>query len=214
MATTGERAIQRTLKQLASQLAAAVPDIGACQKTLSELGALVDTFLIASPPAIVLSPKLWSDALLEQARQDLQAAEIMAARAGPATVLAMLLQMFFEKLAKAVLARTDLPSFAAHRNSHATASRLINLLKVNNRYNELRYKWSDVLPLIQELERVHPAIAKGGPHLEYPWEGEDRMALPSEVRIVRTLADPLDMKGPKLLRFARELSNRFEEIFG
>ena len=40
------------------------------------------------------------------------------------------------------------------------------------------------------------------------------MALPStHLAIVKQLADPLDPRGPKLLRFARELSNRFDELF-
>jgi hypothetical protein len=40
------------------------------------------------------------------------------------------------------------------------------------------------------------------------------MGLPEmHLAIVKQLADPFDPKGAKLLRFARELSNRFDELF-
>ncbi|MFS8068701.1 MAG: hypothetical protein ACMG6S_20265 [Byssovorax sp.] len=163
---------------------------------------------------IALSERLWSDALLAQARDDLRAAEVVAEAKGPPSVLAMLLQMVFEKLAKAALARTDRPCFIANRTSHAAASRLVSAIKSHNEYLHLRYAWKDVLPMVQALERAHPALAKGGPHLEYPWETADEMGLPAtHLAIVKQLSDPLDPKGPRLLRFARELSNRFDEFF-
>jgi hypothetical protein len=181
---------------------------------VSALSDLVDEFLDDRSTPIMLSPKLWSVALLEQARQDLMAAEILATNRGSACVIAMLLQMYFEKLAKAALARTDINCFKAYRTSHVAASRLISTLKNHGRYVELHYAWKDILPLIQNLERAHPAIAKRGPHLEYPWEQGDRMGLPqSDLQIVRNFEDPTNPVGPKLFRFARELSNRFDELF-
>lgn len=127
----------------------------------------------------------------------------------------MLLQMYFEKLAKAALARTDIHCFNAYRTSHVAASRLISTIKNHGKYVKLHYAWKDILPLIQELERAHPALAKRGPHLEYPWESGDQVALPrTHLQIVKVFDDPRDSNGPKLLRFAKELSNKFDELFG
>ncbi|MGC4067961.1 MAG: hypothetical protein QM784_25590 [Polyangiaceae bacterium] len=158
---------------------------------------------------------MWSDALLAQAKDDLAAVEILSRNEGtPASVVAMLLQMVFEKLAKAALARIDAPCFVANRTNHVAASRLVSAIKNQNAYVQLRYNWKDVLPLVQALERAHPAVSKAGPHLEYPWESGATMGLPStHLPIVQQLADPRDPKGPRLIRFARELANRFDSIF-
>lgn len=209
-----EKAIRKCLDQLDTHLAEAPPDISRCRSTASALRAHVEQLLQDRVAPITVSARLWSDALLAQARDDLRAAEALADARGPASVLAMLLQMVFEKLAKAALARTDEPCFVAYRTSHAAASRLVIAIKNHNEYLGLRYAWKDVLPLVQALERAHPALARRGPHLEYPWEEGDKMGLPAtHLSIVKQLADPLETKGPKLLRFARELSNRFDELF-
>ena len=89
----------------------------------------------------------------------------------------------------------------------------MNLIKNQNKYLDLRYSWKDVLPLVQALEKAHPAVSKSGPHLEYPWEDGNAMRLPASLSIVMQLADPRDMKGPKLIRFAKELANEFDSIF-
>lgn len=214
MATDIEKAIRKWLDQLDMHLTEVPPDIQGCRSAASELRAHVEQCLQDQFAPIKVSAQLWSDALLEQARDDLRAAETLAGARGPASVLAMLLQMVFEKLAKAALARTDERCFVANRTSHAAASRLVKTIKNHNKYLGLRYAWKDVLPLVQELERAHPALARRGPHLEYPWEEGDKMGLPAtHLSVVRQLADPLEMKGPRLLRFARELSNRFDELF-
>ncbi|WP_437630702.1 hypothetical protein [Sorangium sp. So ce854] len=209
-----EKSVRKWITQLDLGLAAASPDIPACQAAFSTLRGHVEQLLSEYFTPITLSERLWSDALLAQARDDLRAAEVVAGAKGPPSALAMLLQMVFEKLAKAALARTDKPCFIANRTSHAAASRLISTIKNHNEYLKLRYEWKDVLSMVQSLERAHPALAKGGPHLEYPWEAGTEMGLPAtHLTIVKQLSDPLDPKGPKLLRFARELSNRFDELF-
>jgi hypothetical protein len=210
-----EKSVRKWLERLEFELSMTTPDLGACREALSKLRGHVDRLLSEYfLPPISLPARQWSDALLAQARDDLHAVEVIADARGPASVLAMLMQMVFEKLAKAALARTDIPCFVANRTSHAAASRLVSAIKNHNAYLRLRYEWKDVLPMIQALERAHPALAKGGPHLEYPWEAGTELALPStHLAIVKQLADPRDPQGPRLLRFARELSNRFDELF-
>jgi hypothetical protein len=214
LAAEAEKAIRKWLDQVESYLKETPPDLPRCQNAFATLRLRVERILDEQFRPIKLSERLWSDALLMQARDDLAAAELLAAANGPASSLAMLLQMVFEKLAKAALARTDVPCFIANRTSHVAASRLVSVLKNHNDFLQLRYNWKDVLPLVQALENAHPAVAKKGPHLEYPWEAGEEMGLPAtHVNVVKQLADPLDPKGLRLLRFARELSNRFDEFF-
>jgi hypothetical protein len=126
----------------------------------------------------------------------------------------MLLQMVFEKIAKAALARADLASFAAHLRKHTAASAMVAQIRNHNRHASLRYKWKRVLPLIVALERVHPALAPEGRHLEYPWEDGSGVHVPRELAVVAELSDPVRPRAPELLRLARELLTRFDEIFG
>jgi hypothetical protein len=72
------------------------------------------------------TPRDWSDPFLEQAREDLRAAYAVPA-ADSASTLCMLLQMVFEKLAKAAFSRAG----AANINSHQVATRLFLLLDRN-----------------------------------------------------------------------------------
>ncbi|AGP41864.1 hypothetical protein [Sorangium cellulosum] len=213
MAADIEKLLRRWLSQTEAELNATPADVARCQAAFVNLKQHVEELLGSYFPPIKLSARLWSDALLRQADADLHAAEALAREGGSASVLCMLLQMVFEKLAKAALARFDAQCFIAFRVSHAAASRLVSTIKNHGAFVDLRYKWRDVLPLVQALERAHPALARGGPHLEYPWEAGDRMGLPEELPIVRQFDDPLDPKGPRLLRFARELHDRFDELF-
>lgn len=209
-----EKSVRKLLERLELELSITSPNVPNCRDALAKLRGHVEWCLDDSFPPISLSGRLWSDALLAQAREDLEAAEAIAVARGPASVLAMLMQMVFEKLAKAALARTDIHCFVAHRTSHAAASKLLATIKTHSEYTDLRHKWKDVLPMIQALERAHPALAKGGPHLEYPWEAGTEMGLPStHLAIVKHFDDPRDPKGARLLRFARELSNRFDDLF-
>lgn len=215
MAADLEKSIRKWLVHLDSDLTQAAPAVSDCRASFSTLRGYVEQLLSEQFPPIKLSVDLWSNALLTQAREDLRAVEVLAGDArAPASVIAMLLQMVFEKLAKAALARTDVPCFIANRTSHVAASRLVSAIKNQSHYLDLRYAWKDVLPMVQALERAHPALARGGPHLEYPWEEGEGMGLPStHLPVVKQLADPMDTKGPRLLRFARELSDRFDEFF-
>jgi hypothetical protein len=213
--TDAGKLVRAGLTRIEELLAANVIDKSASEAALVALGTYVEKLLEPQLPKLALSEQLWSSALLRQAREDLTAAELLAGCGGPASVTAMLLQMVFEKLAKAALARTDIQAFHAHRTSHVAASRLVNIIKNHGKYIRLNYDWRDVLPMVQALERAHPAVAKRGPHLEYPWEAGGEVALPStHLSIVAQIADPRDLKTAKLFRFARELSKRFDELFG
>lgn len=151
----------------------------------------------------------WTDALLRQAKLDLLAAATLQEHE-LASVRAMLLQMAFEKIAKAHLAKTNWPSFENLRHSHAVASRLAVTLRsmAKDFLREAKYRGrtgKEALNTMVELTKAHPALAKDGPHLEYPWSRPDGLHHPDEVRIVAEIGDPHSIRNLHLLKFAQEL---------
>lgn len=81
----------------------------------------------------VIGRKRGANGFLAQARADLQVAEVVAASGLATSTLAMLLQMVFEKLAKAALLRMRSISVAHATSTHATAGRLLRTLQHERR---------------------------------------------------------------------------------
>lgn len=160
-------------------------------------------------PTLHGTPQEWTDALLRQAKLDLRAAASLQEHE-LASVRAMLLQMAFEKIAKAHLAKTNWPSFENLRHSHAVASRLAVTLRSTAKdfLREAKYRGKtgkEALSTMVELTKAHPALEKDGPHLEYPWSRPDGLHHPDEVRIVTELSDPHSIRNLHLLKFAQAL---------
>ncbi|WP_052557105.1 hypothetical protein [Enhygromyxa salina] len=169
------------------------------------------------PPPLDRGADEWVTELLATARYDLQAAQTLAASKGDhAPTVAMLLQMVFEKLAKAYLARTDWPAFVKHRRSHAVAKRFAQFLKLNWQLRpNVGPHSSKVLGWVVRLTEAHPALAKNGPHLEYPWEAHGRVCGPTrDLDIVNELRDAKSGAAPHLLRFAGHFIENFDRILG
>jgi len=168
----------------------------------------------------VATKREWADAYLEQAHQDLEAARILTGKAP--SVLCMLLQMVFEKAAKAALLRSGQITVNKANSSHKAASTLIQILKRHRSYLEAigsgnAFEWKDILPLVQELERANPQLSQQGPHLEYPWEDPQDGSIRWPARdlpVVQRLSDPLDTSGPRLVRFAGQLCKQVNSLFG
>jgi len=133
----------------------------------------------------------WSEAYLLQVRSDWQ---IYQTQQQPVSDCHSLhyLQMATEKLGKAFLiaggnasasVHTSLVSFArnsalASKTNHKAFVRFLQvaahnpdlqrLLQMNRR--QLRAYIRSLLPIADEIERLAPALARGGPNAEYPWE--------------------------------------------
>ncbi len=159
----------------------------------------------------------WADAYLAQARADLEGAAL--AQSAP-SVFAMLLQMTFEKFAKAALLRSGAITLENATTKHAAASLMIGALRRRMRKNNVlggSKAWEDVLSLVPELERLHPAVIKNtGPQLEYPFELRDgRVGWPARhLAIAQTLGKPRSGNlGRRVLDFAQRLSDNFETVF-
>jgi hypothetical protein len=205
-----------------------VSKINAAWTTLKP--SIIELLTDLRTPRINAAEEEWAQALLRQAQEDLTAAQTLANSHGETceSVVCMLIQMTFEKIAKAQLARTDRRAFVNVRMSHVAASRLIKTITSHGNHVGLKYKWKDVLPFIKALELAHPAITKQGPHLEYPWEItttvrnratdidelEARVLTPAaDLQVVRDIFEPRTRPATDLLRLAQELINRFDELF-
>lgn len=116
-------------------------------------------------------------AFLLQAKEDLHATETLGhdISLSPST-FCMLLQMVFEKLAKAYRHRHtySIPSQLRHEIAGAHFNKTIDEIIRKNPQKHKYYK--RIMGLIRTLEDAQPAIAKRKsvhePQLEYPWENE------------------------------------------
>lgn len=114
-------------------------------------------------------PRAWSDPFLEQAREDLRVAWAIPPKHRGST-FCMLLQMIFEKLAKAAYARSG----QVVPRTHKAASHLFAvLLRHPTGANILRTS-PNVRAFVEQLENAQPSIAclaaQPCEQLEYPWE--------------------------------------------
>ena len=162
--------------------------------------------------------RAWSRGFLEQARADLDAAKSLQGRAP--SVVAMLLQMAFEKLGKAALLRNRSLTVERAQATHRSASVLVSILRRRRGLGEdLGFRhaadWRQALDFVVSLEAAHPQLAGDQPHLEYPWEAPPgAVCWPEEHLVVaRRLVDSGERLGPKVLRLAVALSARFDELF-
>ena len=173
-----------------------------------------------------MSLRDWADPFLSQAAADLAAARACKSAGCPAT-FCMLLQMAFEKLGKAAFARrTSL--MAGHTeppHSHRTASRLLELLRLSP--GSATFAPSPtVYKAVFALESAHPDVAKPNanlnppqlqqPQLEFPWIDPASGTVKSptnDLPIARRVADPNDLIGVALLKFADALVKNFNTLF-
>jgi hypothetical protein len=133
----------------------------------------------------------------------------------------MLLQMTYEKLAKA--------AFARHGNtptkSHDGASRLLLLLARAPGGPNLPGYQGRVLDAVRDLENAQPAVVSnamknhGVPQyeqLEYPWPASPDGPVEWPARhlpMAHRVRDPRQRIGADLLKFARGIATQFDALF-
>ena len=105
-------------------------------------------------PLMPITPRDWSDLFLEQAREDLRAAWLIPSEVSAST-LCMLIQMVFEKLAKAAYSR------GGHvvPKTHQAASHLFAMLLRHPAGKTLLQASPNVQQFVMELEAAQPSIA-------------------------------------------------------
>lgn len=158
----------------------------------------------------------WADAYLAQARADLEGARLVGA-AEP-SVFAMLMQMVFEKFAKAALLRSNAVALGWTVGSHRAASRMLAAMRLQRDLMEPMggaVVWHDVLWAVEALEQAHPSVARGAPQLEYPWEtAAGVVQWPArDLPIAVSMGNPASNLTTRVVRFASLLGRRFDQIF-
>jgi len=119
----------------------------------------------------------WSEACLLQARSDWQVYQTLQQQPVPECHPLHYLQMATEKLGKAFLIAGGNAPALAH-TSHKAFVRFLQVaahnpglqrqLRMTRR--QLRAHIRALLPIADDIERLAPALAHGGPNAEYPWE--------------------------------------------
>ena len=167
------------------------------------------------------APRDWADPFFAQAREDLKAAQAAYLAKIP-SAFCMLMQMTFEKLAKAALARKHIQP----PNSHHVASRLPQYLERTPGGTSLPgVLIAPVFAAVRDLENAQPAVVRAAmhahgvpqyPQLEYPWENPVTHEIEWPARhlpIAQRVIDPRDPIGPQLLKLARALEAQFNTLF-
>jgi hypothetical protein len=159
----------------------------------------------------------WAFAYREQARVDLRAASALGAT--EPSIFAMLMQMAFEKFAKAALLRSGAVSLSFATSSHRAASRMVATMRLQKGLMARiggPHVWSAALEVVEALERAHPSLAAGagGPQLEYPWENQGAVMWPArDLPIASKLGNPRSNLAAHVIDFAHRLDTHFDEIF-
>jgi len=157
----------------------------------------------------------WADGYLAQARADLAAARHLGT--AECSVLAMLLQMVFEKSTKAALLRSGAITFAAARSSHKGASRMIAAMRLQRGLMTPMggpHVWHAAFEVVEALERAQPSLAQGGAQLEYPWEETTGIKWPErDLVIAARLGNARSNLAAHVSKFANQLDRHFDSIF-
>lgn len=160
----------------------------------------------------------WADGYLAQARADLVGARLVGA-AEP-SVFAMMMQMAFEKFAKAALLRTGAITLESAQASHRAASTMVAVMR---RQRGLMAPmggplvWHAAFDVVEALERAQPSVARGNnaAKLEYPWETTaGAIQWPArDLAIVANLGNPRSNLIAHVGEFAFRLNRHFDSIF-
>ena len=166
-----------------------------------------------------ITPRDWADPFLEQAREDLRAAWRVSASESPST-LCMLIQMVFEKLAKAAYARRG----QVVPRTHQAASHLFAVLLRHPAGSAILQARPNVRQFVTELEAAHPQMAARQrelrpqvpwPQLEYPWEdvGAGTVNYPArDLAPAQRVRNPRDRIALDCLRFASTVEQQIASI--
>jgi hypothetical protein len=123
----------------------------------------------------------WSAAFARQAQSDLDAYELLAASALPASHRLHYLQMWLEKLCKAYQLKESPQMELTHQVVSKILPKLIeeNWTRVGSKH---RPDMKAVRNLCREIDLLHPQIDNGGKrpdNVEYPWAGDAAIETPA-----------------------------------
>jgi hypothetical protein len=165
----------------------------------------------------------WRDAFRAQARSDFDASAVLGSADAYASQTTMLLQMAWEKLAKAALVSGG--HWNPKTKSHKVAAKFASVLKKRPRIEKVfdlaskaaagsRLTWLQTE--LETLEALTPALATAE-NAEYPWEGRNA-AGELEVRwpavhITRRFCGPRQRGGVHLRKDFEAVDRHFDRLF-
>lgn len=161
-----------------------------------------------------VSCKDWAEPFRRQADEDLRAVH-GSMKAGCPSTAAMLLQMVFEKMAKAYIAKTgDMPP-----RTHDAFVTSKSLDKLVRNPNAPRLS-SRCLSFVKQLTKMHPQLANKGnkrgydvmPQLEFPWwdETSDTVLCPAQYDQFKQMMS--SAPATEAQRYAREFIDEFNSL--
>lgn len=164
---------------------------------------------------------MWAKAFLEQARSDWQMWQIVHDQELPDCHALHYLQMTCEKLGKAFLIAGETITPQKASTSHLAFKRFLQIASRNHTLRtmlkmtqiQLRAHINSLLPLADEIERLTPALAQGGPNVEYPWQSPDgQIHIPVyfEYPVFNELRRP---SGANLIKMVDLIQKNFYHLF-
>ena len=175
-----------------------------------------------------MSYNSWEEAFYAQAIQDFELAKTGAVEIKKhGAAVCMLLQMFFEKYAKAIYCHLN---HCPPPRSHRTTKAFLSVLRGSAKYSKYKKangisNWKkdkrqflDFFDFITKLEALQPSNANSGkieddsPQLEYPWRCKDMnlfYAPCSDLDITHEIEDPNSRLFSKILPIAKNLIDDF-----
>ena len=163
---------------------------------------------------------MWANAYLEQARSDWETRDVVCKNGCAACHELHYLQMASEKLAKAALLRSGTPLDRVAK-SHQAFARFLRVASRNSslqqrlgfKAHQLQAYIHEVLPIADQIERLAPQLARGGPNAEYPWETSRKQVIAPVSHGFSIMHDLGQSQGRKLLRLVSIILCEFEGLF-
>lgn len=158
---------------------------------------------------------MWSDAFIAQARSDWEIYQELKDDHQQCHELHYL-QMTTEKLSKAALATSFIPS-----KSHQVFIKFLRSTQFNptirdklaDNPNQYRSIINEILPIAEKVEQLAPAYDGVASNSEYPWEKTDGSIVSPSVYAFPVWNELKSPSGKKLLRLIQQLIYKFDEFY-
>lgn len=165
----------------------------------------------------------WANAYVRQAKVELEAARALQGQYP--SVLAMLLQMTFEKLSKAALLFGKRTKVEDVQHTHGAANSLMRIFRnhpslLDAYPGAYKGRWRQTVSLVEAITNFHPSLVETGPQLEYPWQAADGTVKSPVDDLTPVLESLWQSPHQELKRltdlfiFANVLADNVEEVFG
>lgn len=164
---------------------------------------------------------MWPDAYLEQARSDWKVWDLLKRQEIQSCHIIHYLQMTSEKLAKAFLLSSGTIKVEKVQRTHLAFRRFLQVAARNAALQELlgmtsaqlRSHIAKMIPIADTIERLSPALAEGGPNVEYPWQSPDHtIQIPTQFDFYQ-ITELQKPGGVNMVKFIQKVLDKFYYLF-